>query len=267
MARFWEVVSLGFEPVGINCQWQFMFSYGGSALFSGAEQVLCHANPGGGTNLSVFLIFSRVIFRTYRFRTNGIIDIMKKNTHVLKRGFKTKHANTHLVQSYKTTNDSIEPLAEFIGAGLKGGEVCVIVATKPHVDSLNLQLKAMGIDVELEIATGKYQIYNAATVLEKFMVKGMPDSEKFFEVVGGLVAKASAGGTHVRAYGEMVALLWKVGNKEAVMKLENLWDELPEQHTFSLYCSYPDLHFVMDKDAKAEITDCHTAMLPRLAFS
>ena len=42
----------------------------------------------------------------------------------------------------------------------------------------------------------------------------------------------------VRAYGEMAALLFKQGNVEATVLLEELWNRLAQTHTFQLCCAY-----------------------------
>ena len=88
---------------------------------------------------------------------------------------------------------------------------------------------------------------------------------KFFDVIGALIEKLSVNDQPVRTYGEMVALLWQSGNKEAVISLENLWNELIEKYSFSLYCAYPELHFIMDSEAKTEITHTHNIQYPMLA--
>jgi PAS domain-containing protein len=37
----------------------------------------------------------------------------------------------------------------------------------------------------------------------------------------------------------MVALLWAEGKRDATLRLEELWNELAEQHAFDLLCGYP----------------------------
>jgi hypothetical protein len=44
--------------------------------------------------------------------------------------------------------------------------------------------------------------------------------------------------TTIRAYGEMVDLLWKDGRSAASIKLEMLWNRLAGTHDFSLLCGY-----------------------------
>lgn len=173
----------------------------------------------------------------------------------------------HLVQYYKSDNELLKPLTEFIQAGLIKNEACIIIATKEHIEKLNTRLSEKGIDLLDAYTKGNYITLDARETLDSFMASGMPDARLFHENVGSLVADSFAKGLPIRAYGEMVALLWKAGNKEAVIQLEKLWNELAASNTFSLYCAYPDLHFVLDKEVRQEITDCHSILLPSVAFA
>jgi hypothetical protein len=42
----------------------------------------------------------------------------------------------------------------------------------------------------------------------------------------------------IRAFGEMVDVLWRAGETVAAVKLEVLWNELARTHNFSLLCGY-----------------------------
>jgi hypothetical protein len=42
----------------------------------------------------------------------------------------------------------------------------------------------------------------------------------------------------VRAYGEMVDVLWQGANHEAAIRLEEYWNDLARLQTFSLFCAY-----------------------------
>jgi hypothetical protein len=46
------------------------------------------------------------------------------------------------------------------------------------------------------------------------------------------------GAEGLRAYGEMVGVLWKARQFAAAIRLEQLWNRLLEQSSFSLYCAY-----------------------------
>jgi signal transduction histidine kinase len=79
---------------------------------------------------------------------------------------------------------------------------------------------------------------DAAETLASFMVDGIPDWIRFQSTIGPIVAKGAARFGRVRAYGEMVNLLWEQGNLEATLALEEMWNSLAKTYSFSLLCAY-----------------------------
>jgi hypothetical protein len=55
--------------------------------------------------------------------------------------------------------------------------------------------------------------------------------------VSGLLARARANGRRVRAFGEMVALLWEQGHHSATVRLEPQWGSFCRRETFPLFCA------------------------------
>ena len=70
-----------------------------------------------------------------------------------------------------------------------------------------------------------------------------PDAELFDQFVTQVLERAGRGGRRVRAFGEMVALLWAQGHNGATVRLEHLWHELCRRESFSLLCAYPRAGF------------------------
>ena len=71
-------------------------------------------------------------------------------------------------------------------------------------------------------------------------------------------------GRRVRAFGEMVALLWAQGNQAGAIRLEELWNDLARTHLFSLLCGYPMNAFSRQNDVPpfSEVCTCHSRVLP-----
>ena len=71
------------------------------------------------------------------------------------------------------------------------------------------------------------------------------------------IEKACAGRKDcvVRAYGEMVDVLWKAGQTVAATRLEMLWNDLARSQSFSLLCGYAMGSFY--KDAAVEEVCSH----------
>src|SRR5262245_59867624 len=105
---------------------------------------------------------------------------------------------------------------------------------------------------------------DAAETLAQFMVKGVPDPERFRSVVGGVVAQTVSRHGRVRAFGEMVALLWAKGEHSAAIQVEALWNELGKTHLFALLCAYPMNGFGrrLDEPSFRNVCSQHSRVVP-----
>jgi MEDS: MEthanogen/methylotroph, DcmR Sensory domain len=123
-------------------------------------------------------------------------------------------------------------------------------------------LNATGVNVAMRRLTDQYITVVAEEALETFMVKNWPDDELFSKFVMGLIERAGAGGRSVRAFGEMVALLWARGETAATIRLEYLWNKVSKSQTFSLFCAYPRTGFTEDTSkSMAEICAAHSCVI------
>ena len=104
---------------------------------------------------------------------------------------------------------------------------------------------------------------DAQETLDRFLVGGQPDEHLFRDVVGGVLAevhrRSSTG--HVRAFGEMVGLLWVAGDRAAATRLEEYWNELLRGTACSLFCAYPiDIYDNGDTAGLDAVLGTHTHM-------
>ena len=169
----------------------------------------------------------------------------------------------HAVVFYDHDPEAVEAVAEYVAEGLRQGEPVVVIATEEHREAFDLALLGFGADPEWARATGQYQALDAAATLRTFMVRGLPDPELFEASVGGVVRAAGRGGAKVRAFGEMVALLWDEGNVVGAIALEALWNGLAQRLDFFLLCAYPTR--ALGTGSLAEVTcvcDLHSEVLP-----
>jgi PAS domain S-box-containing protein len=143
----------------------------------------------------------------------------------------------HRVQFYEKDAFLIDELIGFIGAGLEAGQAGIVIATQPHLEDLERRFR------EGAAPSDRYIALDAAETLAKFMVDGWPDERLFGEVIGDVIRRAAQDGDtrvrHVRAFGEMVSLLWAEGKHEAAIRLEELWNDLAATLPLSLLCAYP----------------------------
>ena len=145
----------------------------------------------------------------------------------------------HEVLFYDVDHELVAAVARYGSAALAAGEAVVVVATATHVAAIDAALYGRGTDPSLARAAGTYRTLDAAETLDSFMVDGTPGHEPFMRVIGGVLDEARRAGSEVRAFGEMVALLWHQGNVAGAIALESLWNDLAQQQRFSLLCAYP----------------------------
>lgn len=178
-------------------------------------------------------------------------------------GAMTSFSPSHCVQFYETDAFLCDSVAEFLTQGLRAGEPGIVIATEAHREGFAQRLRARGIDVAQVEADGRLLMLDAQRTLDACLVDDRPDGERFRQVLGGelagLAARTSA--PRIRAYGEMVDLLWRAGQPEAAIRLEELWNELATRHAFSLLCAY-GLNGVYRQPGIPAICATHGEVLP-----
>lgn len=168
----------------------------------------------------------------------------------------------HLVQIYQDDDIFLDTLEGFVGGGIIAGDGVVVIATDIHRAALEARLTNHGIDVAMKAAQNQYLALDAEETLSKFMIDGWPDEVLFRNLVKSILQRAKDGGRRVRAFGEMVAILWAQGNNEATVRLEYLWHRLCREELFSLFCAYPQSGFTGDASASIkEICEAHSRVL------
>lgn len=105
---------------------------------------------------------------------------------------------------------------------------------------------------------------DAETTLAKLCVDGRVDGEAFGTELAATVRGAAESDGPVRAYGELVDLLWQRGDVEGAIALERLWNELIDELSFPLLCAYrsSDCADPDTEDALHQICRVHTSVSP-----
>jgi PAS domain S-box-containing protein len=177
-------------------------------------------------------------------------------------------SQSHVVQFYLEDRPLIEELTRLIGIALVSGDSAIVVATEAHRDALAAELKARGMNISKAMAEGCYVALDAHETLAQIIVDQMPDEERFAELLGERIvrAKAASKASQPRTviFGEMVALLWAEGKREAAIRLEEIWNVLAQKHSFTLRCAYPLKGFHDEEHGEqfAQICEKHSAVYP-----
>ena len=184
-----------------------------------------------------------------------------KNSH-LQAFWKEIAPCEHIVQVYETEKVFLETLEGFAGTGIINGENVVVVATAHTIRQLDERLTAHRFNLENLRETKRYVSFDAEEVLSRFMTGNWPDEEKFQNVIRDLISLIKdTPDRKVRAFSEMVSLLWQRGLQVATVYLEGLWEQLRVKEDFTLFCAYPKRYFSATPRALESICRSHTKVI------
>jgi len=190
--------------------------------------------------------------------------------HVMHRHAHASGAPRHAVQFYERDDVLADAVAEFVAGGLAVGQPALLIITAPHRVAVERALAARGVDVDAMRRRGELLLFDARETLDTFMRGAAPDPTRFTAIVGGHLdaIEARRPGAVVRAYGEMVDLLWSEDNPTGALRLETLWNELAETRRFSLLCSYAMARFADAKHAEpfADLCAAHDRVVPSESY-
>jgi hypothetical protein len=151
------------------------------------------------------------------------------------------HSRGHFVQLYEADELALRKnVGHYLWEGLRRGEGVLIIVTPEHRDLFGAELDRLGADLSELVRTQQLVIWDAQQTLKQLMVAGQPDWEQFEKTIRIAMrqVRPKEGAEGLRAYGEMVGILWKARQFAAAIRLEQLWNRLLEQSSFSLYCAY-----------------------------
>lgn len=150
-------------------------------------------------------------------------------------------ARGHLLQlcdidGHTVTNN----VSQYVRNGLNRGDGVLVVATAERQDAVRARLNELKADVPAAIESGQLVFLDAKKTLAQFMVDGHPDWDRFESVIGAVMRKVRPAyeRAELRAYGEMVGVLWNNRQFSAAIRLEQFWNKLLSRASFTLFCAY-----------------------------
>lgn len=179
---------------------------------------------------------------------------------------KPESEGEHLVQFHGADDRVLtRNLTLYLAEGLKRGDGALVIAGAERNEDLVRQLQQAGVDPEQALRARRLLFLDAHQTLARFMVDGLPDQRRFERTLeaalGRIEAREDSG---LRAYGEMVGILWKAEQFSAAILLEQFWNTLLSRRSFRLMCAYPI--DVFDKGFQPAHLDAllcaHTHLLP-----
>ena len=172
----------------------------------------------------------------------------------------------HLVQFYQADEALLtRNVVDFLLEGLKQGEAALVITTPERNAAFAGGLRESGFEPNVAVRERKLLFADAEETLRRFMVDGQPDWRRFERTIGALIREVRPpADARLRAYGEIVGLLWQEGQFTAAVRLEQFWNNLMSAHALRLFCAYPI--DVFGKDFDSETLDpllcAHTHLVP-----
>jgi hypothetical protein len=169
----------------------------------------------------------------------------------------------HAVQFYGSDASLFLTVAGFLSEGIVSGQPAIVIATPDHCAAIETHLAGRLVDCAKARQKGELVFLDAAEALTMFMDGDEPDPVRFTASIGGWIDRMLAGRERVtlRAYGEMVDVLWKQGRPEAAIKLEILWNRLAVKYNFALLCGYAMGSFYKQTQQLEEIVALHSEIV------
>lgn len=175
----------------------------------------------------------------------------------------------HSVQFYENDRFLVELVSDYAASALVAGDCAVLIARGEICAAVEEELLSRGLEIKGPKSHHRLVLLDARQTMSGFIVDESPEPRLFEREIGAVIDRAAASGRRVRAFGEMVALLWQDGNRQAAIKLESLWNRLATARSFSLLCAYPMAGFDSEADLGLinEICTCHQRIAPAESYT
>ena len=178
----------------------------------------------------------------------------------------------HVLQVYTEDTVLLDGLAALYCGSLAEGRSVAAIVTSSHQSGLEKRLRAQGVDVNEATQNGRLCILGADHALSEFMEPAGPSRERFLVQFGNMLRTLQAAPVAKRngvvVFDEMVAVLLAQKKCDAVIRLEELWNELALTCSFYLCCAYPANAFGdgLTLVHYAEICAQHSEVVSRFEF-
>lgn len=172
----------------------------------------------------------------------------------------------HALHFYRDDVGLATTVAAFLSPAFADGQAILSIGTRAHVAAIEQRLRTEGHDVDAARLRGQYLSMDAESLIRRLLRNGLPTADTFEDVVGRHVARLAREHRAVRAFGEIVSLLWRDGKRAAALRLEDLWNESLGYQPLVLVCGYAERAVRGDEIDEIARTHTHTITEADLAI-
>ncbi len=159
----------------------------------------------------------------------------------------------HSVHFYSEDHSLVDGIETLLCGAVENGHAAICVATKKHLAALAVRPMMRSPAMSAATEQGRYLALDVADVMSTVMSEGKLDEAGTSEFFGRMLANVTAAigeKARVAVFGETVASLWARGEVEAVMALEQLWNNLARSYPVSVRCGYSTRTFHYPRDTE-----------------
>jgi len=152
----------------------------------------------------------------------------------------TATGRNHAVQFHMNDDNFVDEAARFAGGILRSGEPIVIIGSPETRNGIAQRLSDDGTDVRSMVDDGRYVEFDVRESLLQFMRGGRPDDTCIDNMVADLERDRATRWPQSRLtlFGELVSTLYREGNFEAALELEQIWENRTRNLPFFTVCHY-----------------------------
>ena len=171
-------------------------------------------------------------------------------------------APDHTCTLYRDEEDLLQEVADFLTPAVLAGDGVVVLARQPRGERLRAELERRARDAAVQLSPDRLVTLDAAALLDEIMTADAPCEERFLAEVRPVLEAARAATGRVRAYGELLDLLWERDQLAAAAELEVCWNRLLGSLHCPLRCAYraPGDADEARAEALQRISSLHAAM-------
>jgi len=171
------------------------------------------------------------------------------------------------MQLFDAPRSLADAVSHFLIEGRALGNHLLVIARASHWTLIEGYLERRGVPVN--DPSERLTVIDARKLRAQMTRRGVLDPARMCDALGNLIGRLAADPRGLRVYAELVELFAEEGNFEEGSAVEECWNQLQEQHTFSLLCGYSSAHFAdpSHEPHLRELRDRHTSVRSQSADS
>ncbi|PSJ16382.1 MEDS domain-containing protein [Nitrosomonas supralitoralis] len=170
----------------------------------------------------------------------------------------------HIVQVCEDVLSQSKILTHYIKDGLVNDEAIIVIAKPGLRQAVMFELDGLDLDLQRYKNSGQIKFFDAEFLLSNLLFNRIIDKQAFHDFVTYPIQVTRSKFGKVRAFGEMVDVLWQNNQEDSALQLEDLWNDLCMNEELMLLCTYLlDSLDPNDYEKSLEhICKCHTHSIP-----